>query len=777
MSDDSTNPSAPPAVGTAAPTTQLFPLIDNDANRGNALICKTLGVLNKHGHKDSDLHSKIKNKLLKTVDAIHEAMVRAKKIVVDDNGTKCLRLTVLKLNEQLWNETGSYLIFLGNRKKVGAAFSESEGGLYSRIMDQFDEEEQQLEDGNAFVCMTFDKMLELAEQYSELKKIVMELMGICPAFCGFYDDKEGQHREKLFKHCLIAVFESYFAFVIEGSDPGFIAERILNLGSGAIWRYLKMPSKKSNKTAINWLNLLPDDLQVYVLQTWETYIAAIQASIREKGMTDSNEVMAMLREDLYQNYLKRHTTYSIWGHGGPNRSGTCLLGEGPFSDALYCPIFAEVKAVAESILQLMEAHTKGKLSRAEAKSQFKSLLGTIAKNHTKAYVESDDEALRAGGEKMLSALICKAKEQPKRTALIFTEKWLVDKYNKDYWDDITRGGETCDVKTVMPDNEGKPTTAGTLYKIPLDGMHCKTLLIFVGCSSHVTLGYGAPMPTRLSQASKQIATSSVLEEAGLNDKGSTDKLVKRFRFFFINAEGPFGNIFGDGVDSNRELRFYFAVRLALPPGYYITSIRTGVFALANEICPGMLKHHAVTLMVVMGYEQFCNFLRLHCDLDLGPVEQLKERLEEMSRESDKRRRLAFDEILKVLQKKAEERTEDDFEKLEESRALIDSTRTSKTSREHDGAKMLVMTLTENPTNDDITEVAEGVYNILASHITTPTKKARKLRRFYIEVTNDFEQSVIGGLFAATLVIQNKERFGGETNAFHAPSAAVEELID
>jgi hypothetical protein len=261
-------------------------------------------------------------------------------------------------------------------------------------------------------------------------------------------------------------------------------------------------------------------------------------------------------------------------------------------------------------------------------------------------------------------------------------------------------------------------------------------------------------------------------------------LTERFRFFFINAEGPFGNLLRDGVNSSRDVRFYFAVKLTLPPGYFIQPIRTGVLALANEICPGMLKHHAVALMVVMGYEQFCNFLRLHCDLDLGPVEQLKERLEEMSRQRKKQltsqlakcRRLAFGEILKVLQKKAEERTEEDFENLEESRALI---RTSRRSQEYDGAKMLVMTLTENPTNDDITEVAEGVYKILTNHVTGQVFKSGKLRRFYHVVASDFEESVIKGLFGATLLIQRRERFGGETNAnpFQAPSAAVEELID
>ena len=258
MSDDCTNPSAPPpAVDTAAPTTQLVQIINNYAKRGEALLNTTFGALNKHGrHKDSDLHSKIKNKILETAGVIHVVMAKAEKFVVDKNCGRCLPLTALNPNEQLWKRTGSYLILLGNRKKVGAAFSESEGGFQRRIMDQFDEEVQQLEDDNAFVIMTLDEMLELTKEYPALKEIVVELMGICPAFSGFYDDTGGQHRKKLFEHCLIAVFEAYFAFVIDGSEPGYIAERILNFGSEDIWRYLTSPSLELNKDPIKWLTIL-----------------------------------------------------------------------------------------------------------------------------------------------------------------------------------------------------------------------------------------------------------------------------------------------------------------------------------------------------------------------------------------------------------------------------------------------------------------------------------------------------------------------------------------
>ncbi len=795
MSDDSTNPSAPlpslgapPAAATAPsnnhPAVNTVPIIDNFGKRGEALLTKTLGALNKHGrHKDSILLLEIKKKLKKIVDVIHEVMAKAGKFVVDDNGTKCLPLTALNLNKELWNKTGSYFFLLGDRKKVGAAFSESEGGFYVRIMDQFDEEEQELKDDNAFVLMTLDDMMKLAGGYSELEKEVVELMQICPAFIGFYDDTEGQHRKKLFEHFLIAVFETYFAFVIDGTDPGYIAERILNLGSEAIWRYLTPPSLKLNEVAIEWLSKLdPKDLQLYVLETWEPYMSAIRAYIREKDMYSNAEVIAMLRDDLFQWYLNRHTLFSIWGGGGSNRCGTCLLEDKPFPDAVSCPIFAEVKDVAESILHVMDEHRNKGISLNQAKSQFESLLNQIATKHTKAYINPGDESLQTGGEKMLSALIKKAESQPKGTALITTEKYLVERLSKKYWENITRGAKTCVVKTVMLDDDGEPIIAGTLYKIPLDGVNCNTLLIFVGCSPHVTLGYGSTMPTRLSQASKQIATSSVLEEAGLIDEGSTDKLIKRFRFFFINTEGAFGNLLEDVLDSKRELRFYFAARLTLPLGYYIQPIRTGVVALADAICPGMLKHHAVALMVIMGYDNFCNFLRLHCDLELGPAANLRGKLEEMSEQRGKllqqRRRkllrLARFEIMEILRKKPEQRTEEDFENLEESRTLIDS---SHTTQQYDDAKILIATLDENSTKDDFTEVAEEVYKLLTDHVTDRIKFG-KLRRFYQEMSVDL-QSVRKGVLAATLQIQFREKLGGETNAnpFHAPSAAVEELVD
>jgi hypothetical protein len=793
MSDDSTNPSAPlPSLGAppaattggGAPSsdppavdTATLPIIDDYYDKANTLLNKTLGALNKHGrHKDSGLHSEIMKKLKKIVGVIHEVMAKADKFVEDNNGHKHLPITALNPNKKLWGETGSYFMHLGNRKKVGAAFSESEGGFYVRITDQFDEKGQELNDDNAFVLMTLDDMMKLSEGYPELKKMVMELMQICPAFSGYYDDEGGQHREKLFEHCLIAVFETYFAFVIDGSDPGYIAERILNFGSEDIWRYLTSPSIVLNEVAIEWLKVLPSNIQCYVLATWQTYIGAIRSYIRKNGMTSNDEVMAMLHDDLYQWFLKRHTLLSIWGGGGPDCSGTCLLDDKKeFPDAVYCPIFAEVETVAKSIIQVMEEHEIGKLDQAEARSQFKSHLDTI-KKHTKAYVEPDDEALRNGGQVMLSSMIEEIKVQPEETALLTTEISLWSKFDKDYLDDITRGAKTCDVKTVMSDDDENPTIAGTLYKIRLNGKRCKTLLIFVGCSPHVTLGYGSTMTTRLSQASKQIATSSVLEEAGLIDEGSTNKLVKRFRFFFINAEGPFGNLFGDGPDSKREVRFYYAVRLTLPLGYYLEQFRKGVVALANEICPGMLKHHAVALMVIMRYDNFCNFLRLHCGLELGLAENLEGKLAEMSDQRKKRQtqRLARLEILQILRKKPEERTEEDFENLEECRALIHR---SHTSQQYDDAKILIMTLEGNPTKDDFTEVAEEVYKILTDHVSD--NKFGKLRKFYQEVSVDFTQSVIDGLFAATLQIQFREKLGGETNAnpFHAPSAAVEELID
>jgi len=497
--------------------------------------------------------------------------------------------------------------------------------------------------------------------------------------------------------------------------------------------------------------------------------------------------------------LKRHTLLSIWGGGGPDRSGTCLLDDKkPFPDAMYCPIFAEVKEVAGSILQVMKEHTKGKLTESEAKGRFNSFLKKIASKHTKAYVEPSDEALRVGGEKMLSALICKAKEQPEETALLTTEICLVDKFDEDYWDNITRGAETCDVYTTVKD-EGEPTTAGTLYKIPLDGKHCKTLLIFVGCSPHVTLGHGNTMPQRLSQASKQIATSSVLEEAGLINEGSTTNLIERFRFFFINVEGMFGCIFDDDPDSNRETQFYFSLKLTLPPGYYIQQIRKGVVALANEIFPGMLKHHAIALMVVMGYENFRNFLRLHCGLDLGPATNLKEKLEDMRKQRytqqikqrKKLMRLASAEILKILQKKVEERTEEDFENLEECRTLIYSSHQSKTSQLYHDATMLIMLLDEDSTDADYAEVAEGVRKILTDHVNRGEDEiARTLRRFYRDVAVDFEQTVIGRLNSATVNIRRRVQFGGEANAiqmgsesddddnpFGLPSADVGEMID
>eukprot|EP00984_Skeletonema_dohrnii_P022396 scaffold11527_cov105-Skeletonema_dohrnii-CCMP3373.AAC.9 len=793
MSDNNTNTTAP-AVDAAAPT-QLFQIVVNYSDTGNKLIDKTLKELNKYGHSNPNLHSKIKKSLMEAVHIIHVAM--AKK-VVEENGTKYLCFTVLKQDEQLWKVTGVYLILLGNKKKVGAAFSKSKC-FYGRIMEQFDEVEQELEDDNAFVCLTLAEMLQLSNENSNLKEKVMALMEICPAFSGFYDDIEGQNRDKLFEHCLIAVFESYFAFVVRDNDPGYIAERLLKFGSDVIWSYLKMPSPELNKDAIEWLSTHAKDLQVYVLETWEPYISAIRAYIREKGMSSNDEVMAMLQDDLYQWYLNRHTLFSIWGDGGPIRSGTCLLGEEPFPDAVSCPIFADVENVAGSILQVMDEHHNGEISPNEAKSRFKSLLSGITTKHTKAYVEPTSEALRKGGQKMLTSMIEEIKEQPRETALLTTEQFLVDKFSDEYRKEIFCHAETCDVVTVMEDDEGGPTTAGTLYKIPLDGKCCKTLLIYVGCSPHITLGHGNTMPQRLSQASKQIATSSVLEEAGLINEGSTTNLIERFRFFFINVEGMFGCIFDDDPDSNRETQFYFSLKLTLPPGYYIQQIRKGVVALANEIFPGMLKHHAIALMVVMGYENFRNFLRLHCGLDLGPATNLKEKLEDMRKQRytqqikqrKKLMRLASAEILKILQKKVEERTEEDFENLEECRTLIYSSHQSKTSQLYHDATMLIMLLDEDSTDADYAEVAEGVRKILTDHVNRGEDEiARTLRRFYRDVAVDFEQTVIGRLNSATVNIRRRVQFGGEANAiqmgsesddddnpFGLPSADVGEMID
>lgn len=141
------------------------------------------------------------------------------------------------MNEAFYKQNaGAYLIELPELK-AGAAFAI----LYERVIEQFIEKGVELDLDNALVCMTLKEMEVMADKHPELETLVFNLMNICPAFHGFYDDVEGVNRKKMYQHCLIAVFENYFAAVIDNNDPGYIVERLLNFGSNSIWEHLQVP--------------------------------------------------------------------------------------------------------------------------------------------------------------------------------------------------------------------------------------------------------------------------------------------------------------------------------------------------------------------------------------------------------------------------------------------------------------------------------------------------------------------------------------------------------
>lgn len=324
-------------------------------------------------------------------------------------------------------------------------------------------------------------------------------------------------------------------------------------------------------------------------------------------------------------------------------------------------------------------------------------------------------------------------------ALISIEEDLVNKLGEDYWKGIVCGADQCNVYTVMKDGNGQhQIKAGTLYKIEFDGEHCKLLFIYVTCSDWIVLGYGAKYAVRLSQASKLTTTSSVLEAAGLIEKGSAETLIQQFRCFFINAEGPFGNIMAEKEERKASF-FYWAARCVLPTGYYIKPIRVGVQALAHEIAPGLLKHHAIALMVNMGYDNFRRFIVLHCEFDLGTTEQLATKLEELKsqrkaqrdHENQRRRRDELRSLRQnlhcILRMLEEERSEEDIEMLEEYTETLNARMSQETRSKYEDATLLCLTLKEDDSPEDYEKVAEEVRNIVNK---SGKKNPRAIRVFY-----------------------------------------------
>jgi hypothetical protein len=360
-------------------------------------------------------------------------------------------------------------------------------------------------------------------------------------------------------------------------------------------------------------------------------------------------------------------------------------------------------------------------------------------------------------------IIASVKSQPQAAALISTERALIDVMddNDGYWGKLIKDADSCEVfaagMEVGEDGEDqRPIKAGTLYKIVLDEMNCKTLLIYVTYSPHIVLGHGTSFPSRLSQGSRMITNTSIFEAAGLVQEGSTDIIIERFRFFFINAEGPFGDLFGKKEEEGRQhSKFYFAARLTLPPGYYISPIRSGVHALAHLISPGMLKHHAIALMAFLGYEKFCAFLRIHCKLELGPAKDFEMELEKLSRErklfgvtSQKRK-----EILRILMTQEEQRSIDDLSVLDDWVMTYGITGNVKTTQAYTEvcteATLVVDLLDESSTNDDFSAAAEEVHCILCKGVTNVRFQRQKKRHFWLFLlAAGYSEGIIGKLGAA-----------------------------
>lgn len=599
--------------------------------------------------------------------------------------------------------------------------------------------------------MSLEEMQGLVDFDPQLKELLSDLMKICPAFIGYYNDDAGKHKQKLFDHLLIAVFETYFAFAIDGNDPGYIAERLLNFGSDLIWEYIRAASPQLNVKSIKTLQNV--DI-VFVLQTWETYISAIREEISKKGMSASDEVKAMLRPRLFHWYMKRHATYSVWGSSYVEEGNPILQ---KFEDAMRCPIFDETKAVAQGILEAMEQYEELG-DDASTKKAFEDLLSRIDKDsaYTKAYKEPDTWHL--GAKERLQYLIECAVKSPKKTVLISTEVCLWEKLDKSFVNSIVAA--ECDVDTgkKYAGRQEDHIKAGTLYTMREFNSINKKILIYVTCSDHVTLGYGNSYQQRVYQACRQLTNTSVYEAAGLVPKGSTETEEKRLRFFFINAEGPFGDLSGKKEEEGRrqQSNFYFAARLALPPGYYIEPIRSGVQALAHAISPGMLKHHAICLMTLLGYDNFCAFLRIHCNLELPPEKDLEMELEKIRKDfksfNKQQQRLKRKEILQILMTPEEQRSIDDWSVLDDSVMTYGSygtTRYAKTTQAFTEATLVVDFLDESSTNDEFSAAAKEVHSILCKDVTGVQWQGVKKRQLYLFLlAAGYSEGIIGKLRTA-----------------------------
>jgi len=571
-------------------------------------IKKTIAALQRHNKCYKTDEEKIAIRYLtKTFLVAHEYLSKNKKeiFVQDEDG-----IWVIEAKEMcgdLYQATGVYHLHLLLKSKVGCSVLKSKG-IGERGLEQLIEESEccdelessEDEDAEKAVVKKYVKVLRTTQdnlnftkQHPEFQHIVADIMMNSKSHHCYPD-----HIAQNFHETVDFVFEMFLGCSLDGCSPVLVMERYLCLGSESVRKYIRLPCEDDdvNKDPIK---LLDGTENARVAQTWEPYLSALRHFIRTMNLDPRTRtaVEAMIRTQLKDGYLQWHYGCRIWGYFEN------VSYEGPF-DSLEDPIFPQVKEVAIEIVgvvqnqDLSDEQKKGQIDEA-----LKSICSGLWKSNDVGYTQPDEKFLCTAGATMILQVIKDAVASLHEKEVIVVEKCLIHskKFDKSTRDHIL-DGEMLEIHTVTGEE------AGELWETRHGEQEGKTILIFVICSNHVLYGWNSKMKDRLHNGSYAITYMAILEDAGLIPEGTTEREYKIMLSFFIGTEGLFGNIL---TDDDMEGGFFFNVKKALPIGYFINCYRPGTHALASRVSTDLHPLHIVSLMVVMGFQNFSAFFKLH----------------------------------------------------------------------------------------------------------------------------------------------------------------------